>query len=133
LERISFTKVMVGCPGQNKNYVMVRFLCFLVHDWKLFKEIFYYFPHRGHFRLPNDQNLNLIEAKKRNNNTEVQSDWDTLILSAGENRSPFNLVKVKQSVLFNIAASLKPFFTINTKPPIKIKGIKMLYYLINTN
>ncbi|KAF2894339.1 hypothetical protein ILUMI_11836, partial [Ignelater luminosus] len=116
-----------GCPGQNKNYVMVRFLYFLVHGWKLFKEIFYYFPHRGHSRLPNDQDFSLIEAKKRKNNAEVQSDWDTIILSARENSSLFYLVKVEQSVLFNIVASLKPFFNINTKPPMKIKGICCLH------
>ncbi|KAF2902341.1 hypothetical protein ILUMI_03846 [Ignelater luminosus] len=106
---------------------MVRFLYFLVHGWKLFKEIFYYFLLRGHSRLPNDQDFSLIEAKKRKNNVERQSDWDTLILSARKNPSPFNLVKVEQSVLFNIAASLKPFFNSKTKPSMKLKGIRCLH------
>nr|CAI5859578.1 unnamed protein product [Callosobruchus analis] len=84
-----------GCPEQNKNYVMVRFLYYLVHGWKLFKKVLYYFPIRGHSRLPDDQDFSFIEAKERRNNAKIQSDWDKLIISSRENPSPFNLVKVK--------------------------------------
>ncbi|VEN44384.1 unnamed protein product [Callosobruchus maculatus] len=115
-----------GCPGQNKNYVMVRFLYALVHIFKVFKTITYYFPIRGHSRLPNDQYFSLIEAKKRKNMAEVQSDWDRLILEAREKPSPFNLVKVPQSNFFNMSEALKPYFLSNSKPPMKIKGVRVI-------
>nr|CAI5840936.1 unnamed protein product [Callosobruchus analis] len=35
-----------GCPGQNKNYVMIHFLYILVHCFKLFESITYIFPMR---------------------------------------------------------------------------------------
>nr|CAI5864627.1 unnamed protein product [Callosobruchus analis] len=79
---------------------MVRLLYYLVHGWKLFKKVLYYFPIRGHSRLPNDQDFSLIKAKKRRNNVEIQSDWGKLIISSKENSSPFNLVRVKQQDFF---------------------------------
>ncbi|CAH1103747.1 unnamed protein product [Psylliodes chrysocephalus] len=53
-----------GCPGQNKNYIMLHFIYFLVHVLKLFDEILYIYPIRGHSYLPNDQDFALIETKK---------------------------------------------------------------------
>lgn len=81
------------CPGQNKNYLMVRFLYALVHIFKMFKTIINYFPIRGHSRLPNDQDFSLTEVKKRKNTAEIHSDtvWDRIILSAREKPSPFKL------------------------------------------
>jgi hypothetical protein len=37
-----------GCPGQNKNYVMLHFLYMLVHCLKIFDTVNYIFPMRGH-------------------------------------------------------------------------------------
>jgi hypothetical protein len=41
-----------GCPGQNKNYVMLHFLYMLVHCLKIFDTVNYIFPMRGHSYLP---------------------------------------------------------------------------------
>lgn len=105
---------------------MVRFLYALVHIFKIFNTITNYFPIRGHSRLPNDQDFSLVEAKKRKNTAEVQSDWDRLISAAREKPSPFRVVNIQQSDFFNMSDALKPFFMPNTKPPMKIKSVRVI-------
>lgn len=52
-----------GCPGQNKNYVMLHFLFILVHVLNIFDKITYLFLVRGHSYLNNDQDFALIEKR----------------------------------------------------------------------
>lgn len=115
-----------GCPGQNKNYLMVNFLYFLVHGLKMFKTILYIFPIRGHSRLPNDQDFSLIELKKRKNDVEVQSGWDEIIKAARTNPSPFNVVNASQDKFFNMSNALSPYFYKKSKPPMKLKSVRSL-------
>ncbi|CAH1380009.1 unnamed protein product, partial [Tenebrio molitor] len=110
-----------GCPGQNKNNVMLHFLYMLVHCLKIFDTVNYIFPMRGHSYLPNDQDFSLIEKKKRKvGKVEIPHEWDKLILNARANPSPFDLVKVDTSRIYDIKAATDPFFLKTAKPLIKI-------------
>lgn len=48
-----------GCPGQNRNHTVVRFLMTLCAI-KRFTTIHHYFPHRGHSFLPCDRDFGLV-------------------------------------------------------------------------
>ncbi|KAF2904550.1 hypothetical protein ILUMI_01627 [Ignelater luminosus] len=102
---------------------MVYFLYFLVHVLKLFDNILYIFPVRGHFCLPNDQDFSLTEKKKRRmERVEVPEEWDKLIFKAREKPSFFEVVNLTQESFFNI----KKYFLKLAKPSIKIKSIEQL-------
>lgn len=49
-----------GCPGQNKNNTMLRFMLALT-DSKRFEKVYQYFPTRGHSFLPNDRDFGVIK------------------------------------------------------------------------
>lgn len=116
-----------GCPGQNKNYTMLHFLYILVHGFNLFESITYMFPVRGHSYLPNDQDFSIIEKKKRKKERiEVPQDWYKLILESRINPSPFRLVKVKGSMIFDIKTSTEKFFLNTPRPAINIKNVRMI-------
>lgn len=114
-----------GCPGQNKNYTMLHFLYYLVHGIKLFDKIEYIFPVRGHSYLPNDQDFSLVEKKKRKvERIEVPEEWDKLILNSREKPSPFKVVNVKPSMIFDIKKATDKYFLNSAKPAIKIKNVR---------
>lgn len=116
-----------GCPGQNKNYTMLHFLYVLVHVLKMFDSITYLFPVRGHSYLPNDQDFSLISRKKRKTErVETPEGWDNLILQARAKPSPFRLIKVDRSMIFDTKSATDKFFLKYPKPAINIKNIKML-------
>nr|XP_022906884.1 uncharacterized protein LOC111418579 [Onthophagus taurus] len=110
-----------GCPGQNKNHVMVYFLYFLVHVLKVFTSILYIFPVRGHSYLPSDQDFALIEKKKRRmERVEVPEQWDDLIRRAREKPVPFEVINFNQDKFFNVKAATEKYFLKLPKPAIKI-------------
>lgn len=115
-----------GCPGQNKNYVMLHFLFILVHVLKIFDKITYLFPVRGHSFLPNDQDFALIERKKRRlERVETPEEWDKVILSARSHPSKFSLVKMDPSKMFDIKSATDQYFLKTAKPPISLKQVRM--------
>lgn len=75
IEKLTDELVLIsdGCPGQNKNKTMVRFIYCLVHILKLFKRVTHIFPVRGHSYLPNDQDFSLIGNKKKDNSNSRTS------------------------------------------------------------
>lgn len=105
---------------------MIWFFYDLVHFFKLFKTIRYIFPIRGHSYLPNDQGFSLIEAKKRKHAPEVEADWEKLIKSVRVHLSPFNLSKICQEDIFDMASSLFPYFLTRCKSPMKLRGVRMV-------
>lgn len=117
-----------GCAGQNKNYVMMRFLYMLVHCLRMFETIVHIFPVRGHSFLSNDRDFSLIEKHKKTCTIEVPSEWDKIISEAREKPSQYELVKVKSNEIFDISTSMSSFFLKNPKPPVKIKTARMLRY-----
>jgi hypothetical protein len=61
---------------------MIHFIYFLVHVLKLFDEVHYIFPVRGHSYLPNDQDF-----ARRAEKVEILEEWDNLIPKAREKPS----------------------------------------------
>lgn len=121
-----------GCPGQNKNMTMVRFLYAVIHIFKMLKQITYLFPVRGHSYLHNDQDFSLIEIKKRKlPRAEVPEDWNKLILNARQNPSPFHLKELSTYDVKDIKKSTEDFFLKTPKPPLRLKQVRML--MINEN
>lgn len=100
-----------GCPGQNKNYVMVHFLYTLVHVLKIADSVEYVFPMRGHSYLPNDSDFALIEKKKRRlERVEIPGEWDKIILEARQKPNPFHLIKMSQDSFFDMKTATSEFF-----------------------
>lgn len=114
-----------GCPGQNKNYVMMHFMYMLVHCLKLFDSITYLFPIRGHSFLPNDQDFSIISKRKAVETAEIPKHWDNIIKTCRQKPSPFNVIKVQQKDIFNFKLSTDRFFIKNPKPAIKLKSLRM--------
>lgn len=120
-----------GCPGQNKNYVMMHFMYILVHCLNLFDSITYIFPIRGHSFLPNDQDFSVISKRKAVEIAEIPEHWDNIIKTCRQNPSPFNLIKVEQKDILDFKSSTDMFFIKNPRPPIKLKSLRM--YRIQSN
>lgn len=115
-----------GCAGQNKNYVLMKFLYLLVHGLHMFESITHVFPVRGHSFLSCDQDFSLIEKHKKNTVTiEVPTAWDNVIKNARHNPSPFIVTNVDQSMIYNIADVVSPFFLKSARPPVNIKTARM--------
>lgn len=114
-----------GCPGQNKNYVMIHFLYMLVHCLKLFDDITYIFPIRGHSFLPNDQDFSIISKRKNVVTADIPQHWDNIIMQCREKPSPFNLVNMNQQHFFNFKLATDKFFLKNPKPAVQLKSLRM--------
>lgn len=106
---------------------MLHFLYFLVHILKVFDEVLYIFPIRGHSYLPNDQDFALIEKKKRRiERVEAPNDWDSLIQTARQNPSPFEVVRMDQQHFFDFKSATEEYFLKSAKPPIQIKKVRQM-------
>jgi hypothetical protein len=115
-----------GCPGQNKNHVILQFAYTLVHILKIVKLITHVFPVRGHSYLPCDGDFWHI-AVHRKEIVDVPREWDDIIHSARRNPSPFKVVKPveKGNIFHNMQASLCPHFLPNPKPQLPVKPLRM--------
>lgn len=114
-----------GCSGQNKNYVMVHFLYMLVHYFKMFKQINYIFPIRGHSYLPNDQDFALISKRKIKETAETPQEWIDIINGCRESPSPFNVVNVERSMFYDIKEATDRYFLKTPKPAVALKNLRM--------
>lgn len=114
-----------GCPGQNKNYVMVHFLYILVHCLKLFESVTYIFPMRGHSFLPNDQDFSIISKRKNVETAEVPEHWHNIIKTCREKPSPFELREMQQRDFFNFKQATDKFFLKKPKPAVQLKPLRM--------
>lgn len=120
-----------GCAGQNKNYVLMKFLYLLVHGLHMFKSITHVFPIRGHSFLSCDQDFSLIEKHKKTETVEMPEEWKTVIKNARSQPSPFTVTDVNQSMIFNISDAVTPYFLTSGRPPVKIKTARMLKYSVD--
>lgn len=119
-----------GCAGQNKNYVLMKFLYLLVHGLHMFENITYIFPIRGHSFLSCDQDFSLIEKHKKTVTVEMPKEWENM-KNARRKLSPFTITDVKQSMISNISDAVNPFFLKSARPPVNIKTEHMLKYSAN--
>ena len=114
-----------GCPGQNKNYVFIRFVYILVHVLKLASEITHVFPIRGHSYLPCDSDFSLISREKKVV-VDVPEEWNDIIRQARTKPSAFNVVNAgTDSEWFLMSESLNDFFLKAPKPKISLKPARM--------
>lgn len=128
-KEITATETLVifsdGCAGQNKNYTMVRFLYFVVHVLNLFKSVVHIFPIRGHSFMPNDQDFSIISKKKEKVTVETPQEWDNIIANCRLKPSPFKVINVNKSNLFDVKKAIEPYFLKTPKLPLKMKTLIM--------
>lgn len=80
-----------GCPGQNKNHTVVRFLLGL-QATKRFNKIYHYFPVRGHSFLPCDRDFGTLKrCVNRNDRVYIPEEYEQMIVECRKQK-PF-LVK----------------------------------------
>jgi len=82
--------------GQNKNFVMFRFMHYIVHIANLLDSIKITFPERGHSYLECDKNMGLVQLKSK---MELPSDWIDVLQSARTRPSPFDVISVTQNIV----------------------------------
>ena len=73
-----------GSTGQNKNYLLVKFLADLQHEG-IHKVINHKFLVRGHTFLENDRDFAQIEKRKMTTQALVPNDWLTCLRVLREN------------------------------------------------
>lgn len=96
-----------SCAGQNKNYLVFRYLHYITTIKKRFDSFKITFPARGHSYLECDKNMGLINQKAK---CELPSDWNDVILNARKKPTPFSVVEVQQNLVYNWTDFLKPFY-----------------------
>lgn len=71
-----------GCPGQNRNHTMVRFLITLAYS-KRFTKIYHYFPVRGHSFLPCDRDFGTVKRLIRKaDRIYLPEEYEEMIVAA---------------------------------------------------
>lgn len=71
-----------GCPGQNRNHTVVRFLLCLAAS-KRFRKIYQYFPVRGHSFLPCDRAFgNVKRVIRRHDRIYLPAEYEHMIESS---------------------------------------------------
>lgn len=113
-----------SCPGQNKNYVIVKFLYLIVHQLKICPQITVIFPVRGHSYMQCDADFALIGKKKKISPAETIHDWIDVIRNVRRNPSPFNVHEITYNDFFNFKDL--DMFLKTPVPPMKIKKARML-------
>lgn len=113
-----------SCGGQNKNYVVIRFIYYIVHMQRKLDEIKIVFPVRGHSYMECDRNMALINQKAH---IELPSDWADQIAVARSKPSPFIVEQCEQDLFRNWADYFKPMF--KPKCPMPVRSIKEIRVL----
>jgi hypothetical protein len=99
-----------GCPGQNKNYTVIRFLYLLVQILHIFDRVIFIFLIEGHSYLLKDQDVSIITKQKKFATVETQEEWDAIIENCREKPSPFSVVRVNQEMIFDIKKGTDTYF-----------------------
>lgn len=111
-----------SCPGQNKNFIMFRYLHYIVHQVNRLDYIQITFPIRGHSYLECDKNMGLINKKAR---AETPSDWVYVFRNARTKPSPFQVIEVEQDLFRSWTTFLTKYYKKNS--PIATRDIKEIY------
>lgn len=89
-----------GCPGQNKNNTVVRFLCSLIQISR-FNKIEHYFPIRGHSYLPNDRNFGTIKRKLKLHDRIYVPDQYKELIKASSSKFEVEMVQSEDILDFD--------------------------------
>lgn len=108
-----------SCGGQNKNLTVYRFLHYLVHVKKRFKNVQFTYPIRGHSYTECDRNMGRI---KFNFWADIPSEWANHFREARQNPSPF----VVEEISYSFWRDWKNFLelTYAKKIPVLIRPMK---------
>ena len=112
-----------GCPGQYKNWTLIRFLFGQVNFTKRFDSIKLLFPIRGHSYMECDRDLSMVNKCR---GAELQEHWVEEFRSARKKPSPFNVIEPTQEVFLAISGHLKPVF--KTTCPISTRPVRELSF-----
>lgn len=89
-----------GCPGQNKNHTVIRFLMALVASNR-FKKIIHYFPIRGHSFNDCDRDFATVKRKiKKTDRIYTHDDYIDLIKNSSNTRK-FLVKEVRTSQIID--------------------------------
>lgn len=111
-----------SCPGQNKNYTMLRYLHYIIHQINRLDFIRITFPIRGHSYMECDKNMGLINKKAK---AELPSDWYEVFKNARRKPSPFQIIEVEQELIRGWTMFLGKYY--KKKCPIGIRELKEVY------
>lgn len=89
-----------GCPGQNRNHTMVRFLLTLAAT-KRFKKICHYFPIRGHSFLPCDRDFGTVKRVIRKYDRVYVPEEYYHMITSSRKTSPFSIDTVTYKDIFD--------------------------------
>jgi hypothetical protein len=82
-----------GCPGQNRNNTMVRFLLAL-QATKRFKKIYHYFPARGHSFLTCDRDFGTLKRLvRKHDRVYIPEEYEEMMTSCRKN-NPFTVKQI---------------------------------------
>lgn len=96
-----------NCAGQNKNFVLVRFLSLLAASGR-FEKIIHCFPERGHSFLPCDRCFGQIEIQKRKKEyLFIPEEWLSMVSNTSKK---FEVVRVTQDMVKDYKTALETYF-----------------------
>lgn len=89
--QLPLTLLCDTCPGQNKNFNMVKLCFLLVHVFRMFPSIMIIFPVCGHSYSACDCDFSNIGTKKKQTYAETPSQWADFIRKVRKDTSPFKV------------------------------------------
>jgi len=117
-----------GCAGQNKNYTLVRYFHWLVHEQKRFNKITVSYPIRGHSYMECDRDMNAVDCKS---DVDLPSGWVDVFRNARKNPTPFNVIPLNAASFLNYTAHLKPRY--KSTCPFKTRPMRQLFISASEN
>lgn len=86
-----------SCAGQNKNYTVIRYLYYVVHEKNRLESVEVIFPIRGHSYMESDKDMALVNGKAY---TETPEDWRDVLRNSRVHPSPFKVINCGIEVQF---------------------------------
>ena len=105
-----------SCPGQNKNWTMLRFLHYLVVHQQQFFRIRITFPICGHSYMECNSDIAVINQKPR---VETPNGWVQQFEGARKSPSSFYVVAVQQDMFLHMTNHVKVLYKATPQFPIR--------------
>lgn len=115
-----------GAGGQNKNFIVFRFMHYVVHDIKKLSSIKITFPERGHSYLECDKNMGNINLKTK---IETPDDWFELLRVSRTKPSSFVIEEVTQNMVMGWTSFLQNLYV--KKCPFPVQKTKEVFCTID--
>lgn len=103
-----------GCPGQNRNHTVVRFLLTL-QATKRFRKIHHYFPIRGHSFLPCDRDFGTLKRLvRKHDRIYIPEEYEEMILKC-RTKKPFNFKNINHKDIIDYKTWWPQFYKKSSK------------------